>query len=120
VFVLPSFYEGLPLVLVEAVACGCRLVATDTPGVVHDLAPQLGEAIELVKLPQLEGPDTPVQVDLPKFTDELEAALHRALHKGPLPDKIELRPFTWNAVFQRVEDIWLELKTRAAMPGDQA
>lgn len=110
VFVLPSFYEGLPLVLVEAVACGCRLVATDTPGVVHDLAPNLGEAIELVKLPRLEGPDTPVQADLPRFTDDLEAALHRAIHKGPLPDDLELKPFTWNAVFQRVENIWLELK----------
>lgn len=110
VFVLPSFYEGLPLVLVEAVACGCRLVATDTPGVVHDLAPKLGEAIELVKLPRLEGPDTPVQADLPKFTDDLEAALHRAIHEGPLPDDLELEPFTWNAVFQRVENIWLELK----------
>ncbi|MCG3184538.1 MAG: D-inositol-3-phosphate glycosyltransferase [Planctomycetes bacterium] len=130
VFVLPSFYEGLPLVLVEAVACGCRLVATDTPGVVHDLAPQLGEAIELVRLPRLEGPDTPVQADLPEFTNDLEAALHRALHKGPLPDDLELKPFTWNAVFQRVEHIWLELKTRAAplqrslgevgTPGDQA
>ncbi|MCA8913035.1 MAG: glycosyltransferase, partial [Planctomycetes bacterium] len=110
VFVLPSFYEGLPLVLVEAVACGCRLVATDTPGVVHDLAPHLGEAIELVKLPRLQGPDTPVQADLPRFTDDLQGALARAIAKGPLPDDLELEPFTWNAVFQRVENIWLELK----------
>lgn len=33
VFVLPSFYEGLPLVTIEALACGCKVVATDLPGV---------------------------------------------------------------------------------------
>ena len=29
VCVLPSFYEGLPLVLIEAAACGCRIVAAE-------------------------------------------------------------------------------------------
>ena len=32
VFVLASAWEGLPSVLVEAMACGCRLVATRSPG----------------------------------------------------------------------------------------
>ena len=33
VFVLPSFFEGLPLVTVEALASGCRAVVTELPGV---------------------------------------------------------------------------------------
>lgn len=31
-FVLPSFFEGLPLVLMEALACGCRILTTSLPG----------------------------------------------------------------------------------------
>ena len=32
ILVLPSFYEGLPLVILEGLASGCRIVATDLPG----------------------------------------------------------------------------------------
>ncbi|HPQ67969.1 MAG TPA: glycosyltransferase family 4 protein [bacterium] len=111
VCVLPSFYEGVPLVLVEALACGCRLASTALPGVVEVLAPHLGEALELIALPRLSGPDVPLAGDLPAFTDRLTEALRRSLAQPPLrePSCASLEPFTWHSTFQRVESVWRSL-----------
>jgi alpha-maltose-1-phosphate synthase len=108
VCVLPSFYEGLPLVLVEAAACGCRLVATDLPGVVEELSPHLGAALQLVKTPRLIGPDEPIAEDLHAFVDALTEAIETSLEQ-PAVEPGALARFTWRAVFERVERVWDEL-----------
>ncbi len=111
VCVLPSFYEGLPLVLVEALACGCRLVATDLAGIRNELAPRLGESLTLVEMPRLETVDRPHPQDIPTFVDRLETAIVGALAAPPLGDPVRtmadaLAAFTWDAVYRRVEPVW--------------
>lgn len=105
--VLPSFYEGLPLVLVEAAACGCRVVATDLPGVRDPLAAGLGDLLEVVALPEMESVDRPRAEALPGFVDRLVAALDATLAR-PEARPRNLETFTWGAVFARVERLWLE------------
>lgn len=115
VFVLPSFYEGLPLVLVEALACGCRLVATDLPGIRHWIAPRVGRLLTTVDPPRLRSVDRPDPSDLARFVADLEGALAQALDAddGPL-DPRALAAFTWSAVARRVEDAW---RDAAGLPG---
>jgi glycosyltransferase involved in cell wall biosynthesis len=118
VAVLPSFYEGLPLVLVEALACGCRVVATRLPGVAHRIAPHFGTAMMLVEPPRLRSVDEPVPDDLPRFVDDLTATLANALADAACHDEPALPPealetFTWRTVFRRVEEIWREMAGRA-------
>ena len=57
VFALPSFYEGLPLVLVEALACGCQPVCTALPGVRSGIIPHLPGVLHTVELPEMEKID---------------------------------------------------------------
>ena len=75
-FVLPSFFEGLPLVLVEALACGCFAVCTDLPGVQPWIRENVPDApVQFVELPAMQGVDEPCADDLPGFESRLARAI---------------------------------------------
>ena len=63
VFVLPSYYEGLPLVVLESLACGMRVVVNEFPALIELLSGTINESgwVEYVKQPRLENIDQPVE-----------------------------------------------------------
>ena len=118
IFVLPSFYEGLPLVLLEALACGCRVVITNLPGI-NVICPK--EAVDTglittVPLPELIGPDVPKAEDLPRFVQSLRTAINEQINEARqqqtfccLPLEETLQKNTWNHIFSRVMEIYQEI-----------
>ncbi len=101
VFVLPSFYEGLPLVILEAMACGCNVVATDLPGVQEWICEHLPDApVTFVGPPRMRTTDEAVEEDLPAFEERLANALAQAL-SAPSPT-CDTTPLSWDAVCARV------------------
>lgn len=101
IFVLPSFYEGLPLSPVEAMACGCRAVITDVPGVrnwLNENAPQA--RISYVPLPEMRNVDEPLPQALPFFELSLAEAIKSAI--DILPTETDLSRITWSGLAARI------------------
>lgn len=106
VFVLPSFGEGLPLTLMEALACGDRAVVTDLPGIRPFLTSSVpGAPVFYVKAPEAaeEGLESGGQdsKELKQFEQELADQIAAAIAAGrqPCPDLSEI---SWQAVCKRV------------------
>lgn len=108
VCVLPSFFEGIPCALVEGMASGCRLVATDLPGIREKILPLSPDGIELVTPPRLIGADSPLAEDLPAFVERLTDALRAALSK-PSPTVADLYELTGQSAYLRTQEVWLRL-----------
>ena len=80
IFILPSFSEGIPMVPIEAMACGCKLIITDLPGVKEFYDSNVKNAsIKYVKLPKLTNVDDADKGELEKFEKRLAFAMEESL-----------------------------------------
>lgn len=115
-FVLPSFFEGLPLVIIEALASGCRILATDLPGICELVEGLQGNWGQLIKLPALETSDQPFEKDLPMIRERLVNSIECQIMK--YVEKRDSEPdffndlkdnYSWEHIFKRLESIYQSL-----------
>ena len=105
VFVLPSFFEGLPLVVIEALACGCKAVVTDLPGIRPWISENIPAApVWYVEPPRMQSVDEPVAADLPAFEQRLAAAIDAAATAPePAPDDFAgIERVTWAGLAEKL------------------
>ncbi len=102
IFVLPSFFEGIPLTVIEALACGCSVVMTAIPGIpewLHEQVP--GAPVRFVELPAMKNTDEPVEAELPAFEARLAGELKQAILSDDLP-MTDVRHLSWENLAGKV------------------
>ena len=116
VFVLPSLFEGLPLTMLEALACGCPAIVSELPTIRSWIPKEWKDAGQVALIPALATThaDKPVVADVPRFVADLAAAIERQLTR-PQPTASrralaeQLLTHSWSEVFNRYERIYSEM-----------
>lgn len=101
VFVLPSYYEGLPLVIAESMACGMKEVCTDLPGIRRQMEESLpGNGIVFIQPPAMIDADTPEPDSVEPFEKRIAAGIREAAAKEKCA--VSLQNLTWPGVCRRI------------------
>jgi len=108
IFILPSLHEGLPLVVLEALACGCQVITTDLPGCRDIKSRIVSEQLMLIDTPDVVDTDATLLGNENQFIDDICSALLNAVASRFSSHTDELSYYTWSAVFQRIEQVWLK------------
>ena len=102
IFVLPSMYEGLPLTVIESLACGDRVVMTKLEGIAEWLADMVPDAdIRYVLPPGMKGTDEPLEEELPAFESRLAEALREAIEEKDTKE-CDVSRISWKKIAREV------------------
>ncbi len=111
VFVLPSIYEPFGLVLIEALACGCRTVSSNIGGPPDIVSEQL----LLNEYACLVPPLTEIQPsDEERYCSDLSSAISEQLNKElDFDDRVyisnSIKKDTWDSIYSKIRNKYIEV-----------
>ena len=116
IFILPSYFEGIALIAVEALGSGLRVVATKIEALMELLGDELNdsEVIEHVDMPTIYDTDKTVEEEKPAFilrlAGKIEKMIERAREKREinklLTEKIQKN--SWKSKIEKIKEILAE------------
>lgn len=111
IFILPSLFEGMPLVVLEALSCECQVLATALPGVLEIREKTSSPALHLITMPKVHHVDKLTHDQELIFTENIHNAIRQVFEKiikeGPKNTSVDY--FYWSKIFERINNVYIQL-----------
>ena len=102
IFVLPSYFDSIPLSMVEALACGLKVVISDLPGLKDWVDKSIKNAdVIYVSMPEMRDADEPEKESLPAFEKRLAMAIEESAGRE-CAAPADLSNVSWKGVANKV------------------
>lgn len=102
VFILPSFFDAVPLVAIEALASGLKVVITELPGIRDFFNLNIPNAnIKYVQLPKMKMVDEPIEEELPAFEKRLASAISESI-LDKKTEILDISKLSWKGILEKI------------------
>ena len=113
IFILPSYFEGLGLIAVEALGSGLRVVATEIEGLIEFLGDKINNSdiIEYIAMPTIYDTDKAVEEEKPAFIERivkaLELMIERTKEGREIPKELmeEIERHSWKRKIETIHNL---------------
>lgn len=113
IFILPSYFEGLGLIAVEALGSGLRVVATEIEGLIEFLGDKINNSdiIEYIAMPTIYDTDKAVEEEKPAFIERivkaLELMIKRTRKQREIPKELmeEIERHSWKKKIETIHNL---------------
>ena len=113
IFILPSYFEGLGLIAVEALGSGLRVVATEIEGLIEFLGDKINNSdiIEYIAMPTIYDTDKAVEEEKPSFIERiveaLELMIERTRKQREIPKELmeEIERHSWKKKIETIHNL---------------
>ena len=110
IFVLPSFYEGLPIVVLEALACRCRVIVSKINGLEDFIGEEINSCnnISYLEMPRMIKCNIPLKEDLPIFEENIAKELKKfidIINNDEETYEINMNTKTWYGLGKKIDEI---------------
>ncbi len=114
-FIFPSYYEGLGLIALEALATGLILITNELPNLMEFLPEAIKESplVQVIPMPKLEGVDAIAKEARDEYVNVLREKIEETMslveQLNIKEEYIKIKPyleqFTWHGLTQRILNI---------------